>query len=203
MSDFNKSAISALNAIEHAASEVIRQKLPPVKEYVLGFALTKNKRWVVLIQKTKPEFQAGKLNGVGGKIEEGETPKEAMVREFHEETGCFHEEWKHYATLNFSGSRVYVFSSIFEIPNDWVVGLNSVDILISIYTPYKRFEIPQSFLPNVRKKGWPTEETPCIVATENLPENIMTNLSWLIPMTRDVGFTQPLEITYREENDSV
>ncbi len=42
---------------------------------------------VLLIEKTKPAWQKGKLNGIGGKIEEGEEPLEAMVREFREETG--------------------------------------------------------------------------------------------------------------------
>jgi 8-oxo-dGTP diphosphatase len=58
-----------------------------MKKYVLGFAFNAAKDWVVLIEKTKPEWQKGSFNGVGGKIEEGELPPEAMVREFREETG--------------------------------------------------------------------------------------------------------------------
>jgi 8-oxo-dGTP diphosphatase len=42
---------------------------------------------VVLIKKNRPENQKGLLNGVGGRIEENETPFEAMAREFEEETG--------------------------------------------------------------------------------------------------------------------
>lgn len=55
--------------------------------YVLGFLFSPDREEVLLIEKTKPPFLAGKLNGVGGKIEPGETAKEAMVREFEEEVG--------------------------------------------------------------------------------------------------------------------
>jgi len=37
--------------------------------YCLGFAFYRSRRKVVLIRKTKPDWQRGKLNGVGGKIE--------------------------------------------------------------------------------------------------------------------------------------
>jgi 8-oxo-dGTP diphosphatase len=56
-------------------------------EYVLGFAFNSDKDYVVLINKNKPNWQKGSLNGVGGKIETGETEGNAMVREFYEETG--------------------------------------------------------------------------------------------------------------------
>jgi len=54
-------------------------------EYVVGFAIDEHQR-VLLIRKKRPDYQAGKLNGVGGKIEWGETPTGAMRREFLEET---------------------------------------------------------------------------------------------------------------------
>jgi 8-oxo-dGTP pyrophosphatase MutT (NUDIX family) len=58
---------------------------------------------VVLIRKNRPEFQAGLLNGVGGKIEteRGESPRRAMVREFFEETGVqtTPDEWTMFAEL--------------------------------------------------------------------------------------------------------
>jgi len=56
-------------------------------EYVLGFAFSKNRETVVLMKKNRPEWQAGKLNGIGGKIEKGEFRYAAMNREFEEETG--------------------------------------------------------------------------------------------------------------------
>lgn len=58
-----------------------------MKEYVVGFALGPGKR-VALIRKTKPVWQAGLLNGVGGKVEDSDASRHAaMAREFLEETG--------------------------------------------------------------------------------------------------------------------
>lgn len=56
------------------------------QRYVLGFAFDLMGR-VAMIKKARPEWQAGLFNGIGGKIEPGETSKEAMSREFLEETG--------------------------------------------------------------------------------------------------------------------
>jgi 8-oxo-dGTP diphosphatase len=64
-----------------------RQKKGDVIEYVVGFLFDDARRVVVLLEKQKPLWQKGKLNGVGGKIEAGETPYQAMHREFEEETG--------------------------------------------------------------------------------------------------------------------
>ena len=55
-------------------------------KYVLGFAFNKGCTEVLLIEKKRPNWMVGKLNGVGGHIEDGETPIDAMVREFKEET---------------------------------------------------------------------------------------------------------------------
>ena len=64
--------------------------------YVLGFAFDNAGENVVLIKKTKPEWQADKYNGVGGKIEPNEMPGAAMVREFWEEAGVMTQSynWK-------------------------------------------------------------------------------------------------------------
>jgi len=75
-----------------------------MKEYVLGFAFSKDKREIVLIEKQKPDWQKGKLNGVGGKVETiDETPYHAMIREFKEETGVSSsiDEWDLYGEMVF------------------------------------------------------------------------------------------------------
>ena len=73
------------------------------KHYVLGFAFNSAKDHIVLIYKNRPDWQAGKINGIGGKVERGEIPVFSMEREFFEETGVvthFHN-WKQFATLIF------------------------------------------------------------------------------------------------------
>lgn len=81
--------------------------------YVVGFLFSPNYKNVVLIRKNRPDFQKGLYNGVGGKIELNESPIEAMIREFKEETGLLITEWKEYAILD-GDCQVHVFSSISE-----------------------------------------------------------------------------------------
>jgi len=71
------------------------------KYYVAGFLFSYDLKKVALIQKTKPAWQAGRYNAIGGKIEEGETPQQAMRREFIEETGVdiAEKHWENFVFL--------------------------------------------------------------------------------------------------------
>lgn len=53
------------------------------KQYTVGLVTTKT--GIVLINRAKPPYR-GLWNGLGGKVEPGETPREGMAREFHEES---------------------------------------------------------------------------------------------------------------------
>jgi len=83
-----------------------------LSNYVLGFAFTNDMQNVLLIRKRKPEWQAGKLNGIGGKVEEGESPREAMVREFKEEAGVDTDpkRWVYNGILHGSNFFITVYS---------------------------------------------------------------------------------------------
>ncbi len=70
-----------------------------MKYYCLGFLFARDLSTVLLIEKKRPAWQAGKLNGIGGKIEPTETALEAMVREFKEEAGFTVTDWKKFARL--------------------------------------------------------------------------------------------------------
>lgn len=74
----------------------------PITEYVAGFMFSEDKSRVALIRKNKPAWQRGLLNGIGGKVEPGEFPWDAMTREFRDETGVTVEckRWKHYCTMH-------------------------------------------------------------------------------------------------------
>ncbi len=78
--------------------------------YVVGFLFTTNQLAVQLIQKIKPDWQKGRWNGIGGKIEPGEHPRDAMRREFKEEAGLDIEEWRGFAKLRDSrGSLIHFY----------------------------------------------------------------------------------------------
>lgn len=55
----------------------------------------------ILLAMKKRGFGAGKWNGVGGKIEAGESIEDALVRECQEEIGITPKSWQHMAELDF------------------------------------------------------------------------------------------------------
>lgn len=92
-------------------------------EYVCGFMFDNALNKVVLIHKNKPEWQKGKVNGVGGKMEVVryanttderpilEEPDVAMAREFREETGYNTEphEWTLFRSERFQNGVIVHF----------------------------------------------------------------------------------------------
>ena len=128
--------------------------------YVVGFLRENDK--ILLIKKNRPAWQAGKLNGIGGHIEALETPHEAMVREFAEETGLKVWNWKRSVTMEGPDWIVYVFCA---------------------YGPvYQAMSV--------------TDENVLVVRMDRLPENVLPNLHWLIPLCFDRQVSIPAEIYY-------
>lgn len=82
-------------------------------EYVCGLLFSESRETVALVHKQKPAWQAGKLNGPGGKIERRETPPEAMAREFAKETGVeiAPEQWQPLAVLRGVDFTVHFFAA--------------------------------------------------------------------------------------------
>lgn len=112
--------------------------------WVVGFLFSGNLRRVVLIEKKRPEWQKGLLNGVGGKIELGETPRDAMRREFREETGVDIEEWREFCELRFKLGTVYFFAAVYNADIKSVTD-EKVDW-------YHTWEIPN--LPTIPNSRW-------------------------------------------------
>lgn len=80
-----------------------------MQEYVLGFMFDEKKEYVALIKKNRPEWLKDKLNGIGGKVEEGEGIPEAMRREFYEETTIDYDGWRYLGYFGNDFFRVHFF----------------------------------------------------------------------------------------------
>jgi 8-oxo-dGTP diphosphatase len=89
-------------------------------QFVLGFRfrVMLGQTQVALIRKRRPSWQAGKLNGIGGKVEAKDmgvwAPQHvAMSREFLEETGVHvpPDQWRQFGTLEHNGNPIYLFVS--------------------------------------------------------------------------------------------
>lgn len=75
------------------------------KKYVLSICKDEDK--ILLIEKIKPAWCAGKINFLGGSIEPDELPEQAAVRELKEESGLDSVEPKIIGTIESSDALVY------------------------------------------------------------------------------------------------
>jgi 8-oxo-dGTP diphosphatase len=143
-----------------------------IKKYVLGFMFAGEH--VGLVRKSKPDWQKGKWNGVGGKIETvqgfmdecDEHPLDAMVREFREETGLetSREDWSLRGMMESPTARIYVFMA--------------------------------------RRQGtasmtWEGDEPVAWWQLGYLPENCIHNIKALIELCLDVAHPNSFVINYR------
>ncbi|MBA3423958.1 MAG: NUDIX domain-containing protein [Rubrobacter sp.] len=126
-------------------------------EYVAGFLFSADRKQVVLVEKIKPDWQRGRLNGVGGKIERSDaSPVAAMVREFGEEAGLLIHEWELFCQIENRGNLTYFFRSFAESPVDDISGQEVEKIT-----------------------AYPVSDVAGL--------NTMPNLGWLIPMALDLA----------------
>lgn len=117
-----------------------------MKLYVCGLLFSEDKRFVALVRKNRPEWQAGMLNAIGGKVEVGEAPYQAMRREFTEETGVDRYDWKQFATLTGKDFVVHFYSAF----NDDVQKVKTMeDEGIEIWV-VERALLNQDLIPNLR-----------------------------------------------------
>ncbi len=89
-----------------------------IANFTMGIIFSNDCNNVYLLRKDHPEFQAGLLNGVGGKLEPGETYADCMAREAKEE-GSYTGSFNHLGSMrgNTEGWREYqceVFYSVMD-----------------------------------------------------------------------------------------
>jgi len=76
-----------------------------IKQYSLGFMFDEDYSRVIVVEKLKPEFQKGLINGVGGKFEDLDSNAwGCMTREFFEETGALTHSFDWSYIGNFHGT---------------------------------------------------------------------------------------------------
>lgn len=136
-------------------TDPLYRNAPALRKYVVGFMFSTSRRSVLLIRKNRPSWQAGKWNGIGGKIEVTDRfPVFAMQREFQEETGVpFVSNWDHFATLNGPNDKIYVFRTFddsiqyAQTVTDEEVGKHFTNELPRDVLPNLRFLIPLALTP--------------------------------------------------------
>lgn len=120
--------------------------------YVVGFVFTSNLSEVLLMHKNRPKWQAGKINGPGGKLDEGEDPHAGIKREIFEESNLSIDTWTYAGRIYSKEFEVHFLCATYENKND----AKSMED-----EPVEWFK------------------------TESLPENLIPNLKWLIPLCAD------------------
>lgn len=115
-------------------------------EAVAGFLFSHDLQHVSLIRKNKPTFHAGMLNAIGGKIEPGESPYEAMLREFTEETGITVGNWQQFLVLQVPNWKVY----FFRAKSDLIHQVKSVtDEQVGVYFTQRVINRVHHTVPNI------------------------------------------------------
>ncbi len=69
----------------------------------------------IVLQKHRPTWQRGRINLIGGHVEDGETPQAAAEREFHEETGFFGHNYKKLGEITGKSFVVHCFKCIIDV----------------------------------------------------------------------------------------
>lgn len=147
-----------------------------MKSFTLGFIFDPELKRVALIEKQRPDWQRGHYNGVGGKIEPGETSIACIVREVREESGLTTTEgdWTHVASLS---------------ADDW-----AMDVYAHVHAGAAE---------DIRTL---TDEQVSWHEVRSLPELALTNVPWLVHLCKDKMQTNAFErcvVTYSGDKKSV
>lgn len=134
--------------------------------YCVGFCFSYDLKKVALIRKAKPQWQRGKLNGVGGSVEPGETFRAGMQREWMEEAGVplSEEGW------------------------ELVAEIRGPDYIIAVYKYRLMIMEPRPFLEAVEQVDWFQTHS---LATRM---DLIPNLHWLIPLCLDEAVNFPIMV---------
>lgn len=145
-----------------------------MKKYVVGFMFSDDQKKVALIRKNKPEWQAGKLNGIGGSVEPGENSEQAQVREFIEEAGVA-AGWQYYLSKTVHRLNGEELPEPYTV--DYFVSIGDLSLVktmtgekVDIYT-IEEIQTRDDVIPSIR---WAIP-----MALENLKYSVMAEVSYI------------------------
>lgn len=137
---------------------------PEPDRYVLGFAFEQydGAHRVLLIRRTHPTWQAGQLNGLGGRSHPGEIGSEAMAREFREESGLVTApaDWREFLYMSSKG-RPTKYS-----PGGWLCHCYMIET-------------------DIHRAQTMTDEKVEIYAVDRLPAVVLPNVHWMVRLAID------------------
>ena len=142
---------------------------PGKPAFVLALLYTEDRTQVVLMRRTRPAWQAGRVNALGGKLMRGETPVEGARREVREESGVDVPEWREVLIWDDAEYELHVMSAASELARG-----------------ARTLEDQEVFLAEVRA----------------LPENVIDNLRWLVPLALDADVAIPIRVRSAEAGGS-
>lgn len=165
-------------AVESFLQEI--SSIMGLERYVVGFAFSDTR--VLLTRKTKPAWQKGLLNGIGGLVEKGETIVEAMCREFQEEAFLVTKpgDWIHRVRLITYKKEKYDNTEY------------SVDFFLTYLDPKQHYIALRAASEATNEKLiWVQISNMCLM-------RIIPNLLWLIPLCRDADLDPHQTITVQD-----
>lgn len=131
-------------------------------DYVLAFLFTADAREIVLVRKTRPAWQAGRVNALGGKIHDGEALVDAARREVREEAGVDVKRWEEFLV--------------------W-------------HDPEYRLRVVRAFDDAARRARTAEDQEVFLSPVAALPQNVIDNLRWMIPLALDPDVAIPISVT--------
>jgi 8-oxo-dGTP diphosphatase len=139
--------------------------MAPHFTYVLALLFTPDRARVALMHKTRPAWQAGRVNALGGKLLPGETPADAARREVREEADVDVEGWEEFLVWDDPVYRMHAVRAFdgaaerVRTAEDQEVFLAAVDALPHNLIDNLRWLVPLALDPDVA--------TPVRVASAN------------------------------------
>lgn len=111
-----------------------------MQEYVLGFVFDRiDPDLTLLIRKNRPEWVAGKLNGIGGKREEEEPIPYAMIRGASEEASINDAEWTYLGKISGKDFRIYMYRA--DVYLSGVQQMESEELVVRDYRDIEPEEV--------------------------------------------------------------